>query len=84
LISNIFLASSTDGEFYQLFLITQLVFYSLAVVGWIFATKNIRLKGIYIPFYFTFMNAAVFAGFARFIRKRQTVLWEKAARQKVI
>lgn len=82
LISNIFLAFSSDGEFYHLFLIAQLVFYSLAITGWIFARQNIRLKFIFIPFYFSFMNVAVFLGFARFVRKRQTVLWEKAARQK--
>jgi cellulose synthase/poly-beta-1,6-N-acetylglucosamine synthase-like glycosyltransferase len=84
LFSNISLVFSTNGEFYQLFLIAQLVFYGMAITGWIFARKNIRLKFIYIPFYFAFMNAAVFLGFARFIRKRQSVLWEKAARQKVL
>ena len=84
LITNIFLAFSTNGEFYQLFLIAQLAFYGMAVTGWIYAQKNIRLKFIFVPFYFSFMNAAVFLGFARFLRKRQTVLWEKAARQKTL
>ena len=82
LFSNILLAV-TDGEFYQLFLIAQLVFYGMALTGWVFARKNIRLKLIFIPFYFAFMNAAVFVGFTRFLKKRQSVLWEKAARQKV-
>ena len=83
LISNCLLAFTTDGEFYQLFLIAQLVFYLMALTGWVFARKNIRLRFFFIPFYFAFMNAAVFAGFARFLKKRQSVLWEKAARQKV-
>ncbi len=83
LLSNIFLVFITDGEFYQLFLIAQLVFYGMAITGWVFARKNIRIKIIFIPFYFAFMNAAVFMGFARFLKKRQSVLWEKAVRQKV-
>jgi hypothetical protein len=28
------------------------------------------------------MNVSVFIGFARFLQNRQSVLWEKAARQK--
>jgi hypothetical protein len=28
------------------------------------------------------MNISVFIGFARFMQNKQTVLWEKAARQK--
>ncbi len=82
-ISNSILARTTNGEFYQLFLIAQLVFYGMALTGWVLARKNIRLKFIFIPFYFAFMNAAVFVGFARFLKRRQSVLWEKAARQKV-
>ena len=83
LASNIFLALATDGEFYQLFLICQVLFYSLAVIGWVYANKNVKIKILYIPFYFLFMNAAVFIGFSRYVRKKQSVLWEKAARQKL-
>ncbi len=37
-------------------------------------------KALYIPYYFLFMNLSVFMGFYRFIRNKQTALWEKAAR----
>jgi biofilm PGA synthesis N-glycosyltransferase PgaC len=82
LISNMFLVLLDQGLFYFVFLFLQLVFYSLALVGWINASRNIKIKILYIPYYFLFMNISVFLGFARFVGKKQSVLWEKAARQK--
>lgn len=82
LLSNIMLAWLNAGWFYTASLALQSAFYLLAVTGWLFANRNIRLKLLYIPYYFLFMNFSVFLGFFRFLQKRQTVLWEKAARQK--
>ena len=70
------------GWFYTAFLGAQAFFYLLAITGWLYANRNIKLKLLYIPYYFLFMNLSVFMGFSRFVQKRQTVLWEKAARQK--
>lgn len=81
-ISNIFLVVKDSGPVYFVFLFLQFLFYGLAIVGWIFANRNIKIKVLYIPYYFLFMNVSVFLGFARFVRKNQSVLWEKAARQK--
>jgi hypothetical protein len=64
-------------------LAVQAVFYLLAITGWVYANRDIRVKALYIPFYFLFMNFSVFIGFRRFILNKQTVIWEKAARQKV-
>ena len=75
------LAWLNAGWFYSIFLGMQSIFYLLAVTGWVFANRNIKLKLLYIPYYFLFMNLSVFLGFFRFLQKRQTVLWEKAARQ---
>jgi hypothetical protein len=52
----------------------------VAWTGWIFANRNIRIKAFYVPYYFMFMNLSVYLGFYRFLRKRQTAVWEKAAR----
>lgn len=82
LLSNIMLAWLDAGPFYSIFLGMQSAFYLLAITGWMFANRNIKLKLLYIPYYFLFMNLSVFLGFFRFLQKRQTVLWEKAARQK--
>jgi cellulose synthase/poly-beta-1,6-N-acetylglucosamine synthase-like glycosyltransferase len=82
LLSNIILVWLGAGWFYSVVLALQSGFYFLAVTGWVFANRNIKLKLLYIPYYFLFMNISVFMGFFRFLQKRQTVLWEKAARQK--
>lgn len=82
LISNIGIVLAGGDRIYTVLLGLQALFYVLAIIGWLYANRNIKLKLLYIPYYFLFMNISVFMGFARFLQKRQTVLWEKAARQK--
>lgn len=82
LISNIGIVIIGAGWVYSLLLALQGCFYLAAITGWLYANRNIKLKLLYIPYYFLFMNLSVFMGFSRFIQKRQSVLWEKAARQK--
>ena len=80
LISNIILA--LEGYyFYQLILAGQLLFYSCALAGFVLESRKIKLKAFFIPYYFFMMNYAVYAGFFRYIRGRQSVLWERAQRQ---
>jgi poly-beta-1,6-N-acetyl-D-glucosamine synthase len=81
LAANIALAMIGSGDFYLVFLCLQIVFYTFAGIGWALANRNVRVKLLYIPYYFLFMNLAVFIGFWRFIRRKQSVLWEKSARQ---
>lgn len=83
LLSNILIVVMGGSFFYQAVLVLQTIFYIMGITGWVYANRNIRLKAVYIPFYFLFMNLSVFIGFNRFLRNKQTVLWEKAARQKV-
>ena len=82
-VCNVIIVASGGSLFYQVVLALQVLFYIMGITGWIYASRNIRLKAVYIPFYFLFMNLSVFIGFSRFIRNKQTVLWEKAARQKI-
>lgn len=79
LVSNVYLAS-LGLAFYQVLLFLQLSFYTMATVGYVYRNQNISIKGFFVPFYFTVMNASVFAGFVRFITGRQTVIWEKTKR----
>jgi biofilm PGA synthesis N-glycosyltransferase PgaC len=72
------------AAFYWLILACQTVFYLAAVVGWLFAKKNIKVKLLYVPYYFLFLNISLYQGFARYLRGQQSVLWEKAAREKNI
>lgn len=70
-----------DGNiFYQILFAGQALFYSLAIVGWILEQKEIRLKILYIPYYFFIMHYAVFAGLLRYFKGNQSALWERAKR----
>ena len=83
LITNSIIAIRTDDLIYLIIMALQIVFYICALIGWFYANKNIKLKILYVPYYFLFMNVAVFLGLKRFLMKQQTVLWEKAARHEV-
>jgi hypothetical protein len=39
-----------------------------------------KVKLLFVPFYFTLMNYAVFAGFFRWLRGTQKATWERARR----
>ena len=69
-----------QGEVYQLILIGQLVFYSLAILGWYLENKSIRVKALFIPYYFFIMNYTVYLGFIRFMKGKQSAAWERAKR----
>lgn len=70
-----------SGElFYALLLIAQAVFYGLATLGALVPATRQASRLVYVPFYFTTMNLAAFAGLIKFLRGRQGVLWSKAAR----
>jgi len=58
----------------------QIAFYGAAALGWYFENKQLKFKAFFVPYYFFIMNYAVFAGFIRFVRKRQSVRWERAKR----
>jgi poly-beta-1,6-N-acetyl-D-glucosamine synthase len=69
-----------QGGIYKLLLAAQSLFYGAAWLGWHLEQRRIRLKVLFIPFYFTMMNLAVFAGFARYLQGSQDVRWERVRR----
>ena len=77
-VSNLLLAKFS--LFFLVVLILQLIFYAAAFFGFLLAQKSIKIKIFFIPYYFTIMNYAVFAGFLRYIKGSQSVIWEKAKR----
>ncbi len=58
----------------------QIAFYLAAILGWYLEERKIKLKVLFVPYYFSIMNLAVFLGFARYIRNQQSVNWERAKR----
>jgi cellulose synthase/poly-beta-1,6-N-acetylglucosamine synthase-like glycosyltransferase len=77
---NILLIQQNHNVIYLFSFYFQLLFYSLALLGWYMENRKLKLKFLFIPFYFFFMNYCVFRGFIRFMKNDQTVLWEKALR----
>lgn len=78
---NLFIVLHNGGYLYQLIFIAQALFYFLAIVGWLFESKNIRVKIFFIPYYFCVMNYAVVAGIIRYFKNEQSAAWEKSKRK---
>ena len=84
LISNFFLSLQAGIFSYQFFSIVfwmQICFYAMALLGWFLENRQIKLKVLFVPYYFFIMNYAVYLGFFRFVRKKQNVVWERAKRK---
>jgi len=78
-LSSLYLGLNGSAFYMGLFW-AQVVFYVLALLGWFLQNRNIRLKLLFVPYYFSMMNYAVFMGFLRYIRGKQSAVWEKAKR----
>jgi len=70
----------TYENVYVIIFYLQILFYILALCGWYLENKKIRLKALFIPYYFFIMNYAMYLGFGRYIKGKQTVNWERAKR----
>jgi len=80
---NGIIALQTGEWFYIALFACQSFFYLLALLGWIMEKRELKIKVLFIPFYFCMMNYAVIAGIRRYIKKGQSAAWEKAKRKKV-
>ena len=78
LIINAVLAFSSTT--YLVLFFMQILFYIFALTGWMLENKKLKIKIFFIPYYFFIMNYAVFMGFGRYIKKSQSVNWERAKR----
>jgi poly-beta-1,6-N-acetyl-D-glucosamine synthase len=78
--SNAWLAYAGTSGFYLVFFLAQVVFYAVAMAGWLLVNHDVKTRILYIPYYFLFMNLSVFIGFFRWFRKKQSSIWEKSAR----
>lgn len=78
LVLNVFLLPVSP--FYVATLVGQVVFYLLALRGYQTQEKPNQSKILFVPFYFTLMNYAVWAGFFRYIKGSQAAAWERSKR----
>jgi len=78
---NAVLATNPAETFYRLFFLAQILFYLLALLGFIMEKRHIRIKVLFIPYYFCVMNYAVLMGIIRYFTTKQSAIWEKAQRK---
>jgi cellulose synthase/poly-beta-1,6-N-acetylglucosamine synthase-like glycosyltransferase len=79
-----FLLAYSEGiftwELYTILFWLQLTFYCTALLGWFLENRSLRVKILFIPYYFFIMNLSVVLGFFRYMKKSQSVNWERAKR----
>lgn len=68
--------------FYSILFWLQILFYAAALLGWYLENKSIKVKLLFVPYYFFIMNLSVFLGFKRYLKGSQSVNWERAQRGK--
>jgi biofilm PGA synthesis N-glycosyltransferase PgaC len=81
LILNLVIVLQSAHWIYTLILAGQVTFYVLALLGWLLETRKIKVKALFVPYYFCMMNYAVIAGIGRYIKGSQSSVWEKAKRK---
>lgn len=65
---------------YNILFWLQILFYLTALLGWYLENRSIRIKLLFVPYYFFIMNLSVFLGLKRYLKGSQTVNWERAKR----
>jgi cellulose synthase/poly-beta-1,6-N-acetylglucosamine synthase-like glycosyltransferase len=80
---NFFLALNAEfqlSNIYTLLFYGQILFYVAALTGWFLENRKIKVKVLFVPYYFFIMNLSVFLGFRRYLKGNQSVKWERAKR----
>jgi cellulose synthase/poly-beta-1,6-N-acetylglucosamine synthase-like glycosyltransferase len=80
---NLILAINSGFELsniYTLLFYGQIIFYVAALTGWFLENRRIKVKVLFVPYYFFIMNLSVFLGFKRYLKGNQSVKWERAKR----
>jgi len=72
--------TSLNSLTYQLFMVGQIAFYAMAIVGYYLENKKIRVKLLFVPFYFSFMNYCAIKGYLRYKNGVTSGIWEKVKR----
>ena len=84
LIPLLFILAFDEGFFsfglYSTLFWLQLLFYVAALTGWFLENRETRIKILFVPYYFFIMNLSVVLGFFRYMKKSQSVNWERSKR----
>ena len=74
------LVLSYSGWVALVFLLLQLFFYLLALIGFILSHIKIRIQIFSLPYFFVVSNLAVVEGFIKFLKKKHSVIWQSTER----
>lgn len=66
-----------EAPIYRLMLNLQAAFYLVGFLGYLQEFLGLRIRYLYMPFYFLMGNVAAVFGFVRFILKKQSILWKR-------
>ena len=78
---NIAIVCDRNYGVYLILLIAQSIFYALVAIGYVMRDKNIKIKLLFIPLYFIFMNTNVLLGIPYLIKNKGKGAWEKSKRK---
>jgi biofilm PGA synthesis N-glycosyltransferase PgaC len=82
-ILNLVLALAPGELVFKVIFFAQVFFYGLALAGMIMEKRKVRIKALFVPYYFCVMNYAVMMGIFRYFGKKQSAVWERAQRKQV-
>jgi cellulose synthase/poly-beta-1,6-N-acetylglucosamine synthase-like glycosyltransferase len=68
------------GALYRVITIAQSAFYIAATTGYTCARRGLRVRFVYLPFYFVFANLGVLLAWIRWARKKHEYAWQRTER----
>ena len=74
-LSNLFLVGS---KFYLTFLLLQVAFYALALIGWLGMSKPFIFR---VPFFFSMVNLSALVAWFKYLSGHRQEIWEPSKRQ---
>lgn len=80
-ICNLILVTIGTSLIFQILFLLQILFYLAAFSGWLLSKFDIKVSSLYAPYYLIFINYALYLGFSRYLRGKQSAIWEKATRK---
>ena len=73
---NLFLL---NNPLYMTLFICQTIFYILGTLGYFFEKAGLKIKILYIPYYFLLINLAGFVGLIQWLKGKRIVSWKTAS-----
>lgn len=80
-ILTLWVVSGQPSGFYLTTAILVLIFYLVALLGFLFRNRPLKFHALFLPYYLLMMHIAEMQGFWRYLLHRQDVRWEKSKRE---